>query len=295
VSAPGGAARARVWLEAARPRTLVAGAVPVAVGTATAPRLIAWRFFAALTVSLALQVAANYANDLFDALKGVDTPERAGPRRAVASGLATQAQMKVAIGLALGVAAAAGAALAAAVAWTLLGVGIACMAAALTYSGGRRPYGSAGLGELFVFVFFGVVATAGSAFVQTERLSAVALAASVPVGLLAVAILVVNNLRDVDTDRRAGKRTLAVRLGAERSRKLYRALLGGSLAAIVGVAVVDRSPWPLLALGAAVAARRPWALVSSLERAALLEALGATARLELVAGSLLAAALLMGR
>ena len=286
---------ARVWIEAARPRTLAAGAVPVAVGTATAPHPSAWRSVAALVVSLSLQVAVNYANDLFDAQRGVDTPERVGPRRAVASGLVTAGQMKVAVAVALGVAGVTGAALAIAVGGWLLAIGAACILAALAYSGGPRPYAAAGLGEVFVFVFFGLVATIGSSFVQVESFDPVAAVASVPVGLLAVAILVVNNLRDVETDRRTGKRTLAVRLGAESTRSLLTLLIVGAFAGVAAVAAVARDPWPLVALAALPAARAPLAMVRSGDRRTLIAALGATARLELVAGGLLAAGLWLSR
>jgi 1,4-dihydroxy-2-naphthoate polyprenyltransferase len=283
--------RARIWLEAARPRTLAAGATPVVVGTAASGRLIAWRALGALVVAVALQVAVNYANDLFDAGSGVDSAGRVGPRRAVAAGLVTGAEMRAATALALGVAGAAGLALAAVAGWWLILVGLGCGAAALGYSGGRRPYASAGLGEVFVFVFFGLVATVGSAFVQIEAISLVALGAAVPVGLLATAILVVNNLRDAPTDRSAGKVTLAVRLGDDRTRTLYRALVGGAFAALAAVAAVARSPWPLLALGALPLARSPLALVAGAERERLIGALTATARLELAAGVLLAVGL----
>ena len=216
-----------IWVEAARPRTLSAAVVPVLVGTAAAGRLVWWRLAAALATALALQVAVNYANDYFDGTRGVDTPDRVGPRRAVASGLVGPEQMKRAIALALAVAAAAGLALTVAVGPELLLVGVASIAAALAYSGGPRPYASAGLGELFVFVFFGLVATVGSAYVQIERVTAVAVVAAVPVGMLATAILVVNNLRDVETDAAAGKRTLAVKLGPRRTRMLFSGLVLG--------------------------------------------------------------------
>jgi len=158
-----------VWVEAARPPTLPAAIAPVLVGTAAASRLVLWRFAAALVVALGVQVAVNYANDYFDGVRGGDTPQRVGPRRAVASGLVAPARMRAAIAVALGVAAVAGSALSAAVGWELLGVGLACFVAALAYSGGPRPYASSGLGELFVFVFFGLVATVGSAYVHDER------------------------------------------------------------------------------------------------------------------------------
>ncbi len=265
------------------------------VGTATVDHPIAWRVLAALVVALSLQVAVNYANDLFDALKGVDTPARRGPRRLVSSAVVAPRAMKIAIALCLTVAGIAGAALALAVGPALLLVGIACFVAALAYSGGPRPYASAGLGEVFVFIFFGVVATTGSAYVQTEALEMVALAASVPVGLLAVVILAVNNLRDITTDRAAGKATVAVRLGERRARLLVGALIASAGASVVLVALVARHPAPLLALAAAPAALRPLSLIGSRDEGALLAALGATARLELLAGVLLAAGLWLAR
>lgn len=218
----------RRWVAAARPITLTAGIVPVLVGTASGGRFLVWRFVAALVVSLALQVAVNYANDYFDGVRGVDTPDRVGPRRAVASGLVTPSEMKRAIAVALTVAALAGLALTVVVGPELLLVGVASIAAALAYSGGPRPYASAGLGELFVFSFFGPVATIGTAYVQAETIPPLTVLASIPVGLLATAILVVNNLRDIDTDARAGKRTLAVRLGARGTRRLFVALVAGA-------------------------------------------------------------------
>lgn len=282
------AGRVSVWVEAARPRTLTAGIVPVLVGTAVAERVIAWRFAAALVVALALQVGVNYANDYFDAAKGVDAGDRVGPRRAVASGLVTPEGMRAATIVALTVAAVAGIALAVAVEPWLLAVGAASLLAALGYSGGPKPYASVGLGELSVFAFFGLVATAGSNYVQAERLSAVALAASVPVGLLATALLVANNLRDLETDARAGRLTLAVRLGTVGTRRLFDALLIGALAAAFLVAATARSAWPLLALASfplALAARRA---MSPEDARALVPALGATARLHLAYGLLIA-------
>lgn len=277
-----------VWVEAARPRTLVAAVTPVAVGTAAAERFIAWRALCALGVALALQVAVNYANDYFDGVRGIDRPERVGPRRAVASGLVTPAQMKTATVVALVVACALGALLALAVKPWLLAVGATCVVAALTYSGGRAPYASRGLGELAVLVFFGLVATAGSAYVQDEAMSAVALAASLPVGLLASAILMANNLRDADTDAAAGKRTLAARLGRHRARVLFSATILAAYPAAALVALAASSLWPLLALASAPLAWRALLAARADRPAALVAALGATARLELAYGALLA-------
>jgi 1,4-dihydroxy-2-naphthoate polyprenyltransferase len=287
------------WVEAARPRTLPAAVAPVLVGTAAAERVPADldvpRFALALVVALALQVAVNYANDYFDGVKGVDTPDRTGPRRAVATGLVAPAQMRAATGLALGVAAAAGFALAALVGWELLLVGVLAVLATLGYSGGSRPYASIGLGEAAVFVFFGLVATVGSQYVQDEEIALLAVAAAVPVGLVAVALLVVNNLRDIPTDTVAGKRTLAVRLGEGNTRLLFQALLAGALAFLLPVAAVAGSPWLLLALLAAPLAVRAMNLVWRRTLGPeLIPALETTGRLHLVLGVLLALGLVLG-
>ena len=289
---PEPAVRARVWVEAARPKTLSAAVSPVLVGTAAAENFVAWRALAALVVALALQVAVNFANDLFDAARGVDTLDRSGPRRAVAAGLITPTAMKVAIAVALGIAAIAGLSLVVAVGSELLLVGALCVAAALLYSGGPRPYGSYGLGEVAVFVFFGLIATAGSAYVHDETLTQTAYVAAIPIGLLAVAILVANNLRDVDTDAAAGKRTLAVRLGPSRTRLLYQVLVVFAFLATGVVAGVDGSFLPLLALVAVPFAVRPVDLVlHSASGPELIDALAATARLELIYAALLAVGL----
>jgi 1,4-dihydroxy-2-naphthoate polyprenyltransferase len=238
------------YVEAARPRTLPAAVAPVLVGSAAAvtpvPDLDVLRFALALTVALTLQVAVNYANDYFDGVKGVDTEARTGPRRAVASGLIAPGAMKVAIAVSLAVAGAAGLALAWLAGWELLGVGALAILATLGYSGGSKPYASLGLGEVMVFLFFGLIATAGSAYVQDERLTLLPVIASIPVGLVAVALLVVNNLRDIPTDTSVGKRTLAVRLGETRTRLLFQALIVSSAAWVVPIALVAGSVWPLL-------------------------------------------------
>lgn len=287
-----------VWVEAARPRTLPASAAPVLVGTAAgagAGGLVFWRFVLALVVAVAVQVAVNYANDYFDGVRGVDTVTRAGPRRAVASGLVSPPRMLAAVFAALLVAAAAGVALAATVSWWLLLIGLGSFIALLGYSGGPRPYASEGLGEVFVFVFFGLVATAGSAYVQHRHIPAAAWVGGVATGLLAVAILVVNNLRDVPTDAVAGKRTLAVRIGEARTRALFIGLIAaGLLLALVGVPVAAHSAWPILVALALPLAREPILAVrnGSVGRA-LIPALGGTGRLELAVAVLLAAGLLL--
>lgn len=259
------------------------------VGTAAADTFVLWRFLAALVVGIAIQIAVNFANDLFDGVKGVDTGARIGPRRAVASGAVSPAVMRSAMILAFCVAGAAGLALAAAVGPELIVVGVLSFLAALGYSGGPRPYASAGAGELFVFLFFGLVATIGSYYVQEEGISQVAYIAAIPVGMLAVAILVVNNLRDIQTDAAVGKVTLAVRMGGTRTRQFYQALVVLALLATGAVAAADLSALPLLALAATPFAVRPTLVVlHGREPHELIEALGGTARLQLIYGVLLA-------
>lgn len=282
---------AAAFVEAARPRTLAASVVPVVVGTAASGRWLPGRFAGALVVSVGLQVAVNYANDLFDARRGVDSAARVGPRRAVAAGLVSPRAMTVAIGAALTVAAVAGAALALVVGPELFVVGALAIVAALGYSGGPRPYGDAGLGEAFVFVFFGLVATTGSAYVQVERVTMDAALASVPVGLLAVGILVANNLRDARTDRDAGKITLAVRHGAERTRTLYRVTVLAPFTVLPLIAGATESAWPLVAFAALPLAAPPLRAIRSDDAPSHVRALVATARLQAVFGALLAAGL----
>jgi 1,4-dihydroxy-2-naphthoate polyprenyltransferase len=285
------------WVAGARPRTLPAAVVPVVVGTACAQaelpgNVIAWRAAAALVVALAIQVGTNYANDYADGVRGTDDA-RVGPLRLVASGLATPVAVRRAAVAAFGVAAVAGLALAVAVGPQLLVVGALSIAAGWFYTGGPTPYGYIGLGEVFVFVFFGVVATVGSAYVQTVHLHRLEFAAAVPVGLLAVALLVVNNLRDIPGDTAAGKRTLAVRLGDPRTRQLYAACVVAAFVGVVGVAFIR--PWALLALLAVPLAVAPVRRV--LQGAAgreLIPVLGETGRVQLMLGALLAAGIVIG-
>jgi 1,4-dihydroxy-2-naphthoate polyprenyltransferase len=281
-------------VEAARPRTLPAAVAPVLVGTAAATRPIAdldgGRAALALVVALALQVAVNYANDLFDGLRGVDTEARIGPRRAVASGLVTPARMRDAMLGALAVAGLAGLVLAWLVGWELLLVGLVAILAALGYSGGPRPYASAGLGELFVFVFFGLVATVGSAYVQDEAITLVAVLAAVAMGCFATALLVVNNLRDIPTDAEVGKVTLAVRLGEVRTRALYVGLVATAYLLLVPLVLVSSEGWLALAALSLVLA---WKGVELVRHAPLgpqlVVALGHTAQAQLAFAVLLAA------
>src|SRR3954469_3275779 len=245
------------WVAGARVRTLPAAVVPVVVGTAVASAegtVVWWRAVAALVVALAIQVGTNYANDYHDGIRGTDDA-RVGPVRLVAGGLASPASVRRAALISFLVAAAAGLALAAAVSWWLILVGAVSFAAGWLYTGGPRPYGYAGFGELFVFVFFGVVATVGSAYVHLERITGLALLASVPIGLLAMALLVVNNLRDIPTDAVAGKRTLAGRVGAPRTRAMYTFCVIAPLVLTVPLAFIR--PGALLGLLATVFAIGP--------------------------------------
>jgi 1,4-dihydroxy-2-naphthoate octaprenyltransferase len=213
---------------AARPRTLPAAVAPVLVGTALAATegTFRWLTFVAATLgAVFIQIGTNLSNDYSDARRGADTEDRLGPVRVTAGGLVPPRQVLVATYVAFGAAVLAGAYLIATAGWELLLVGAASILAGVLYTGGPRPYGYEGLGEVFVFLFFGVVAVAGSYFAQMERLAWEAFVLAVPVGLLAAAILVVNNVRDLETDRRAGKRTLAVRLGRPRARGLYAAMV----------------------------------------------------------------------
>jgi 1,4-dihydroxy-2-naphthoate polyprenyltransferase len=278
------------WVAGARPRTLGAALSPVIVGTAAAyadaDTFIWWRAVAALVVALALQVGVNYANDYSDGVRGTDT-KRAGPLRLTASGVAAPAAVRNAAALAFGVAAVVGLALAIAVDLRLVVVGAIAIAAAVLYTGGPRPYGYSGLGELAVLVFFGFVATAGSAYVQLERVPTAAWWGAVAVGLLACAILLANNIRDIDTDRVTGKRTLPVLIGAPAARGLFVGCVAGAFAAIAAVGVLF--PPALIALAALPLAVQPVRLVlTRRDPLSLVAALVGTARLEVVVSVLLA-------
>jgi 1,4-dihydroxy-2-naphthoate polyprenyltransferase len=250
-------ATAADWVAGARPRTLPAAISPVLAGTAVAvhdDEAVWWKALLALVVALALQVGVNYANDYSDGIRGTDA-DRVGPMRLVGSGAAAPDAVRRAAFLAFGVAAVTGLVLAATTAWWLVLVGAASVVAAWFYTGGSKPYGYLGLGEVMVFCFFGLVAVMGTAYVQTEEWQVSALFAAVAIGSLACAILVANNLRDIPSDRTVGKLTLAVRLGDPRTRSLYVALLVVALAALVAVAAVT-SWWALVALVFAAPALR---------------------------------------
>jgi 1,4-dihydroxy-2-naphthoate octaprenyltransferase len=251
-----------LWVLGARPRTLPAAVAPVLVGTAAAlsadgaSSVIWWRALCALGVAVLVQVATNFANDYSDGVRGTDDPgERVGPPRLVGWGLATPAQVKRAMLACFGLTLAAGAPLVLLVDWRLALVGVAAVAAGWFYTGGPRPYGYAGFGEVFVFVFFGLVATVGSTWVQLERSTAVAWLCGLAMGCLATALLVVNNLRDIPGDTRSGKRTLAVRIGASRTRVLYTALLVAPVLLVPVMVAAGASPVVALALVAVVVGR----------------------------------------
>ncbi len=289
-----------IWVAGARPRTLPAAVVPVLVGTAAASLpdagpghgIVAWRAAAAMVVALALQIGTNYANDYSDGVKGTDDETRVGPVRLVGSGLASPSAVKRAAYASFGVAGLAGLGLAVATTWWLVPVGVLSILAGWFYTGGPRPYGYAGYGELFVFVFFGLVATMGSAFVQREELTWLSFGVAVPVGLLATALLVINNLRDIPTDEVAGKRTLAVELGDARTRTLYTALMALPFVVLPVAAGLGGRPYAAAGLLAVLLVPTPVASVlSGAKGPALIPVLGATGRVQLVFGVLVAVGL----
>ncbi len=232
------------WIIGARPRTLPAAVAPVAVATALAASdASALPALLALLVSLALQIGVNYANDYSDGIRGTDS-DRVGPTRITASGLATPASVKRAAFISFALAAVAGLALASMTSWWLLAVGLAAILAAWGYTGGKNPYGYIGLGELFVFIFFGVIATVGTYFVQTEEITTDSLLISIPMGTFACALLAINNIRDRALDAPAGKKTLAVRLGDRKARGFFALLIALGYAATMAL----MNPWALLTL-----------------------------------------------
>jgi 1,4-dihydroxy-2-naphthoate polyprenyltransferase len=290
----------RIWLMAARPRTLPAAVAPVLVGSAAAVEVSrdfrVGAFFAALAGSVLIQIGTNLANDYSDAKRGADTAERLGPVRVTSAGLVAPQRVLAATWLAFAVAVAAGVYLATVAGPIILVVGALSIMAGVLYTGGPRPYGYAGLGELFVFLFFGLVAVNGSYFVQLEELDWLPFALSIPIGCLATAILVVNNLRDIDTDRRAGKTTLAVRLGRAATRRLYVWLVVVAFAAIpAAVLVADAPAWSLITLLAAGLVDRPLrAVLSRSDGPSLNAALAGTGALLALFSALLSAGLLLG-
>jgi 1,4-dihydroxy-2-naphthoate octaprenyltransferase len=300
---------AHTWLLAARPATLWAAVVPVLVGgglawgkgredifcvTTPCPqgdRYFRWdAFLVTLVAALAIQVAANFANDASDAKRGADNERRIGPTRAVASGLIPARHMWVAVWIAFAVAAACGLYLAAIAGPVIIVIGIVSILATLGYVGGPRPYGYMGLGELFVFVFFGVIATVGSRYVHDSTAPGAAWLLSIPVGLLVTAILVVNNIRDIETDAATGKRTLAVMLGRLRTARLFDALVYGAFVLLVVFSAAGWTPrWTMLgALAVPLAIPVSRLVHTATEGPPLITALKGTARLHLAFGTLVA-------
>ncbi len=289
----------KIWLMAARVRTLPAAVAPVLVGTALAQALDdefgVLRFLAALLGALFIQVGTNLSNDYSDARRGADTEDRLGPVRVTAGGLVPPKQVLIATYITFGLAVLCGVYLVAVAGWELLVVGVLSIAAGVLYTGGPRPYGYEGLGEVFVFLFFGVVAVAGSTFAQIERWPWEALAYAVPVGLLASAILVVNNVRDMDTDKRVGKRTLAVRLGRDRTRTMYAVMIYGTfVTALIPWVFGPLSAWTALCLLAIpLGVKLVQTVRTHTDGPTLNGALGGTGQLQLVFCVLLSAGILL--
>ncbi|MDS1271698.1 1,4-dihydroxy-2-naphthoate polyprenyltransferase [Lipingzhangella sp. LS1_29] len=288
------------WVAGARPRTLPNSVVPVAVGTGVAigadpGGAVWWKAGLALVVALALQIGVNYANDYSDGVRGTDA-DRVGPARLTAAGVARPRQVFTAAWLGFGVAAVAGLVLVATTSWWLLLLGVAAILAAWTYTGGSNPYGYRALGELSVFVFFGLAAVVGTAFVQLWPQAAVPWAgwvAAIPVGLLSCSVLVINNLRDIPTDAATGKRTLAVVLGDRGTRLVYLGCIAGAFLAAIATAVA--SWWTLLVLVTVPLAVRPWLDVArGAQGAELVQLLGATGRFQLAFGTMYALGLALG-
>ncbi len=284
-----------LWVAGARPKTLPAAVVPVAVGTAAVAddTFILWRALAAMIVALALQVATNYANDYSDGIRGTDD-DRVGPLRLVGSGAASPGAVKRAVIASFAVAGVVGLVLSLAVTPWLLVVGLCSILAGWFYTGGSNPYGYLGLGEVFVFVFFGLVATVGSAFVQVERIDGLAALLSVSVGIFATALLVINNLRDRVGDAAAGKRTLAVRIGDGATRSLYTVMMVGAFVVLAAAVVVHDRPWGLLGLiGVPPMLMAVRTVQSGAEGRSLIAVLEATGRTQLLAGIGLSVGLLL--
>lgn len=288
---------AGAWLLACRPQTLGAAVVPVAVGSACASAAGGFRLgpaLAALAGAMLIQVGTNLANDVYDHEKGADTGERLGPTRAVQSGLLTSREVRLGMALAFGLATVAGAYLCAVAGWPVVLIGVASVLSGIAYTGGPWPLGYHGLGELFVMLFFGFVAVCGTAFVEAGYVPALAPFASIAVGALPTALLVVNNLRDRETDARAGKRTLAVRLGARAAKGEYLLLLGLAYAVPIGIALGGgRLPALAALLTAPLAVGLGRRILTETGRA-LNEVLVATARLMVLHGLLLAAGIAFG-
>jgi 1,4-dihydroxy-2-naphthoate octaprenyltransferase len=279
-----------IWVDGARPRTLPAAVAPVLVASALAGSAFNLVTAAlALLVSLSLQVGVNYANDYSDGIRGTDN-DRIGPARITAGGLATPAQVKSAAFIAFFIAACAGLGLALVTSWWLIAVGAICIAAAWGYTGGKNPYGYMGLGEIFVFIFFGLVATVGTFYVQVDAITGQSILAGTIVGLLACAILVINNIRDRAKDEVVGKRTMAVRLGDRRSRAFYTFLVTAPYLLTAGFG----SPWTMLTLVTLpMSISILKSLLSGSEGAGLIPLLGKTGKLQILFSLALSLALII--
>lgn len=292
--APGSA---RAWLLAARPATLTAALVPVLVGTAVAHATLGVRAgpaLAALFGAFMLQITSNFANDVFDHEKGADTSERLGPTRAVQAGLLTPAQMRAGMALTIALAFACGVYLTWVAGWIVVAIGIASILSAVAYTGGPYPLGYHGLGDLFVMIFFGFVAVCGTVYVQTGAVPALAWLAAIPVGAIATCVLVVNNVRDRETDVKAGKRTLAVRLGRRAGVIEYGALLALAYAVpLAAVLWLHRAPWALLPIVTLPIALRLTRTIATTEGRPLNDCLVGTAKLLLAWGVLFAVGLVI--
>ena len=284
----------KLWFEGARPKTIPAAVVPVIVGTASVESsLTIYKLLLALVVSIALLVGVNYANDYSDGIRGTDQ-DRVGPRRLVGSELVSAKKVKLAAGISFLVAAIAGLVLAIVTSLLLILIGCLAILAAWFYTGGSKPYGYSGFGEISVFVFFGLVATVGSSYVQSQTIESISILCSVPVGLLASALLVVNNFRDIETDSETGKQTFAVRLGKAKTQTFFALLLLGSLGMYVLIAML----YTYLALITLVAIPLSLKLIKDIytkESAEdLIKILENTAKLHLLAGILLSIGLVSG-
>jgi 1,4-dihydroxy-2-naphthoate octaprenyltransferase len=288
----------QIWILAARPKTLPAAAAPVIVGAAVAAYESSFRFLpvlAALLGALLIQIGTNLANDVFDFKKGADTGERLGPTRVTQAGLLSPTQVMTGMWLTFFVAVLSGIYLVWIGGWPIVAIGLISIAAGIAYTGGPYPLGYNGLGDLFVFIFFGLVAVCGTYYVQALTISPLAVWSAVPMGFLATAILVVNNLRDIDTDAKAGKRTLAVRFGRKGARIQYVLMLALSYLCLIWMGVSGLAPiWIGLTLLALVRAIPLITLIFQETGAVLNKALAGTGRLELEFGLLLSAGLLLG-
>jgi 1,4-dihydroxy-2-naphthoate polyprenyltransferase len=287
----------RAWVLAARPATLTAALTPVLVGTAVAQAAggaKAGPALAALFGACMIQIATNFANDVFDHEKGADTHERLGPTRAVQAGLLTPRQVRAGMGVAIALAVLAGAYLAAVAGWPVVVIGVLSVLSGIAYTGGPYPLGYHGLGDVFVMIFFGFVAVCGTVFVQTGAVPPLAWLASVPVGAIATAVLVVNNVRDRETDVKAGKRTLAVRFGRRAGVAEYAALLALAYAApVAAVLWMHRPAWVLLPMATLPIALRLLRTLATEEGRPLNACLAGTAKLLLLHGALFAVGLVV--